>query len=161
MFDNQGYLLLIIQSHYSKLQPQPCGKTSCVDGTKALLFYVSICLLGLGGGGIRGSVPALGADQFDYKDPKERFFIATFFNWFLLSITIGATIGVTFVVYVSTTVGWDIGFIISMSCSFVALIFAALGKSFYRVRVAGDSPLLRIVEVCLFVPFPRPAYTVS
>ncbi|XP_031285841.1 protein NRT1/ PTR FAMILY 4.5-like isoform X2 [Pistacia vera] len=142
-----GYLLLIIQSHYSKLQPQPCGKTSCVDGTKALLFYVSICLLGLGGGGIRGSVPALGADQFDYKDPKERLLIATFFNWFLLSITIGATIGVTFVVYVSTTVGWDIGFIISMSCSFVGLIFAALGKSFYRVRVPGDSPLLRILEV--------------
>ncbi|KAJ0103506.1 hypothetical protein Patl1_05658 [Pistacia atlantica] len=50
-------------------------------------------------------------------------------------------------VYVSTTVGWDIGFIISMSCSFVGLIFAALGKPFYRVQVAGDSPLFRIVEV--------------
>lgn len=112
-----------------------------------LLFYLSISLLGLGGGGIRGSVPALGADQTDYRDPEERLFVATFFNWFLLSITIGASIGVTFVVYVSTTVGWEIGFIISMSCSFVGLIFAALGKPSYRVRVAGDSPLLRIVEV--------------
>lgn len=123
--------MLDFQSHDSKLQPQPCGKTSCVEGTKALLFYLSICLLGLGGGGIRGSVPALGADQTDYRDPEERLFVATFFNWFLLSITIGASIGVTFVVYVSTTVGWEIGFIISMSCSFVGLIFAALGKPFY------------------------------
>ncbi|KAJ0045088.1 hypothetical protein Pint_05589 [Pistacia integerrima] len=87
--------------------PTRLSSNSCVDGTKALLFNDSICLLRLGGGGIRGSA----------------------------------------LVYVSATVGWDIGFIISMSCSFVGLIFAALGKPFYRVQVAGDSPLLRIVEV--------------
>lgn len=139
--------MLVIQSHVTKLQPEPCGKTRCVHGTKALLFYASICLLGLGGGGIRGSVPALGADQFNYKDPNERKYIASFFNWFLLSITIGASIGVTFVVYVSTKVQWDIGFIISMCCSFVGLIVIALGRPFYRVRMPGDSPLLRVLQV--------------
>jgi peptide/histidine transporter 3/4 len=102
-------MLLIIQSHYHKLQPETCGKSSCIHGTKALLFYASIGLVGLGGGGIRGSVPALGADQFDYKNPEERKYIATFFNWFLLSITIGHSIGVTFVVYVSSNVGWELG----------------------------------------------------
>ncbi|KAJ7980494.1 Protein NRT1/ PTR FAMILY 4.5-like [Quillaja saponaria] len=142
-----GYMLLIIQSHYSKLQPEPCGKTSCLHGSKAVLFYASIGLLALGGGGIRGSVPALGADQFDNKKPSERKLIASFFNWFLLSITIGATLGVTFVVYVSSEVAWDIGFSISISCAFVGLIFIALGKPFYRVRVPGQSPLLSVLEV--------------
>jgi peptide/histidine transporter 3/4 len=140
-------MLLIIQSHYHKLQPEPCGKSTCVHGTKAFLFYASIGLLGLGGGGIRGAVPALGADQFDDKDPEEHKHIATFFNWFLLSSSIGATIGVTFVVYVSSHVGWDKGFIISMSCSFAGLVFVALGKPFYRVRVPGESPLLRVLQV--------------
>lgn len=73
------YLLLIIQAHYSKLQPEACVEYSCVDGTKALLFYASICFAGLGGGGMRGSAPALGADQFD---PKESKHIASFFSWF-------------------------------------------------------------------------------
>lgn len=142
-----GYVLLIIQSHYHKLQPEPCGESTCVHGTKALLFYASIWLVALGGGGIRGSVPTLGADQFDDKDPEERRLIATFFNWFLLCITIGASIGVTFVVYVSSHVGWDKGFSISMSCAFVGLVCLALGKSFYRVRVPGESPLLRVLQV--------------
>ena len=91
----------------------------------------------------------LGADQFDYQNPEERKHIATFFNWFLLRITIGATVGVTFVVYVSTNVGWYIGFAISMSCAFSGLVAVALGKPFYHVRVPGESPLLRFLQVSL------------
>ncbi|KAM5568470.1 hypothetical protein ABKV19_016170 [Rosa sericea] len=142
-----GYMLLIIQSHYTKLQPLPCGESTCIHGTKALLFYASISLVALGGGGIRGAIPALGADQFNYKKPEERKHIASFFNWLLLSITVGAVVGVTFVVYVSTTVGWDIGFIISLSCAAAGLVIVALGKPYYRVRVAGESPLLRVLQV--------------
>ncbi|KAL5538458.1 hypothetical protein UlMin_044116 [Ulmus minor] len=109
--------------------------SSCIHGSKAVLLYASIWLVGLGGGGVRGSIPALGADQFDYKNPEERKNIAVFFNWFLLSITIGATIGVTFVGYVSSNAGWDKGFIISMSCAFAGLFFLSFGKPYYRVLV--------------------------
>ncbi|KAL5182735.1 Protein NRT1/ PTR FAMILY 4.5 [Glycine soja] len=142
-----GYSLLVIQSHDKTLQPDPCLKSTCVHGTKALLFYASIYLLALGGGGIRGCVPALGADQFDEKKPKEHAQLASFFNWFLFSITIGASLGVTFVVYVSTESQWYKGFIISMSCSAVGLIFIASGKRFYHARVPGESPLLRVLQV--------------
>ncbi|KAM7487953.1 hypothetical protein LguiB_025437 [Lonicera macranthoides] len=142
-----GYLLLIVQSHNTKLQPEPCNESTCVHGTKALLFYASICLVALGGGGVRGSVPALGADQFDHNNSKESVHIATFFNWFLLSITIGATIGVTIVVWVSSNVGWDKGFIISIVCCFGGLCFISMGKPFYRVRIPGDSPLLSVFQV--------------
>ncbi|KAK2358509.1 hypothetical protein P8452_77598 [Trifolium repens] len=142
-----GYALLVIQSHSLKLQPELCGEQSCLHGTKALLFYASIYLLALGGGGIRGCVPALGGDQFDDKIPKERIQLASFFNWFLFSITIGATLGVTFVVYVSTEYAWYKGFLISLSCSSAALICIFAGKRFYRTRIPGESPLLSILQV--------------
>lgn len=143
----------MFQSRYENLQPELCGKTRCVHGTKALLFYVSIYLLALGGGGIRGCVPALGADQFDDKNPKERIQLASFFNWFLFSITIGASMGVTFVVYVSTEIKWYKGFLISLSCSAAGLVFIAAGKSFYRTRIPGESPLLSVLQVSTFFPF--------
>ncbi|RHN64484.1 putative proton-dependent oligopeptide transporter family, major facilitator superfamily [Medicago truncatula] len=142
-----GYALLVIQSHDEKLQPELCGKKSCLHGTKALLFYASIYLLALGGGGIRGCVPALGADQFDDMNPKEYLQLASFFNWFLFSITIGASLGVTFVVYVSTIFDWYKGFLISLSCSASALICIVAGKRFYRKRIPGESPLLSILQV--------------
>ncbi|KAK1390278.1 Solute carrier family 15 [Heracleum sosnowskyi] len=142
-----GYLLLIIQSHYSELQPEACGKYSCVGGTKALLFYASIFFAALGGGGVRGSVPALGADQFDQDDPKQSKHIASFFNWLLFSITVGACIGVTVIVWVNTNRGWYSGFIISMVCSFIGFCLVSLGKPCYRVRIPGESVLLRVLQV--------------
>lgn len=57
-----------------------CGKQSCLHVTKALFFYASIYLLALGGGEIKGCVPALGADQFDDKNPKDRLQLASFFD---------------------------------------------------------------------------------
>jgi len=151
IFELQGYSLLVIQSHDQKLQPDPCLKSRCVHGTKALLFYASIYLLALGGGGIRGCVPALGADQFDEKKPKERVQLASFFNWFLFSITVGASIGVIFVVYESTEHHWYIGFIMSLTCSAAGLLCIVSGKKFYRTRVPGESPLLSVLQVS---PFP-------
>ena len=155
-FELQGQALLVIQSHDMKLQPAgPCGEKRCVHGTKALLFYFSIYMLALGGGGgIRGCVPALGADQFDDKNPEERTHLASFFNCFLFSITIGASIGVTIVVYMSTEIKWYKSFIIPLSCSAVGLVIIALGTPFQRTRVPGESPLIRVLEVLFLISLP-------
>ncbi|CAI8610887.1 unnamed protein product [Vicia faba] len=110
-----GYALLVIQSRNEKLQPELCGEESCLHGSKVWFFYASIYLLALGGGGIRGCVPALG--------------------------------GVTFVVYVSTEFDWYKGFLISLSCSSAAIVCIVAGKSFYRIRIPGESPLLSILQV--------------
>ncbi|CAN4080240.1 unnamed protein product [Withania somnifera] len=148
VFQLLGYLLLILQSHSQKLQPQPCGESTCVHGGKALLLYTSVYLTALGGGGIRGCIPALGADQFEQEDMKESSKnISSFFNWFLLSMTIGSSVGVSVVVWVSTNVGWDKGFIISIVCCFASLCFVSMGKPFYRVSVPGESPLLSVLQV--------------
>ncbi|KAF5189039.1 NRT1/ PTR FAMILY 4.4 [Thalictrum thalictroides] len=143
----QGYTLMIIQSHYKKLQPDPCNDSRCVKGGQALMFYTAIGLFGLGAGAIRGCVPALGADQYDQKNPKEQMQLSRFFNWYSLCTTLGGTIGITIVVWVSMHKGWDKSFIISLSCTLVGLIIIALGKPLFRVRIPGDSPILRILQV--------------
>ncbi|PIA50731.1 hypothetical protein AQUCO_01200156v1 [Aquilegia coerulea] len=142
-----GYTLMIIQSHYKKLQPDPCNDSKCVKGGQALMLYTSIGLFALGAGAIRGCVPALGADQYDRKNPKEQKQLSRFFNWYMLCTTLGATIGITIVVWVNTHKGWDKGFLISVICAFVGLLIIASGKPLYRVRVPGDSALSRILQV--------------
>ncbi|OVA16599.1 Proton-dependent oligopeptide transporter family [Macleaya cordata] len=139
--------MVTIQAHFSELQPEACNKSSCVRGGKAVMFYSSLFLLALGAGGMRGSVPALGGDQFNQNDPKERKALASFFNWLLLSTTLGASIGVTFIVWVSMNRGWDLGFFIATIAAFVGFVFLALGKPYYRIQAPGDSPLLRVIQV--------------
>ncbi|THG10955.1 hypothetical protein TEA_000005 [Camellia sinensis var. sinensis] len=93
--------MITIQAFSKKLHPEAsCGKSTCVRGGEALMFYSSLCLLALGGGGVRGSLAPLGADQFDPKDKKGAKGLATYFNWLFLSITTGAIVGVTAVVWV-------------------------------------------------------------
>ena len=139
-------VLITIQAATSYLQPNFCGKSSCVKGNVAFLFYFSLYLLALVAGGVRGSFPALGADQFDRRDPKEAKALATFFNWLLLSITLGASIGVTAIVYLSTSVAWYKGFMVSTIAAFLGFVALALGKPHYRLR-SPESPILRIIQV--------------
>ncbi|KAF6163473.1 hypothetical protein GIB67_029322 [Kingdonia uniflora] len=140
-------LMITTQAHFNELQPNPCNQTRCVEGGKGLMFYGSLCLLALGTGGVRGSLPALGGDQFDQKDEKGKKSLATFFNWLLFSTTVGASIGVTVIVWLSMNKGWDLGFFISTLAAFVGFIFLALGKPYYHIEVPGDSPILRVIQV--------------
>ncbi|KAL2511769.1 Protein NRT1/PTR FAMILY 4.3 [Abeliophyllum distichum] len=143
-------VMMTIQAHNGSLQPEACGMSSCVKGGKAVMFYASLCLLALGTGGVKGSLPPLGADQFDSKDPKESKALASYFNWLLLSSTIGSSIGVTVIVWVSTSSnnnGWWKGFLIITITTFIGYFFLVLGKPFYRLEAPGDSPIIRIAQV--------------
>ncbi|KAI3445495.1 hypothetical protein Pfo_002160 [Paulownia fortunei] len=143
-------VMMTIQAHTNSLLPIPCGKTNCVEGGVALYFYTSLCLLALGVGGVRGSLPALGADQFDAKVPKEAKGLASYFNWLLLSTVSGASVGVTVIVWVATNKNnhnWWKGFLITTVGAFVGFIFLALGKPFYRLQLPKDSPLIRVAQV--------------
>ncbi|CAI9101401.1 OLC1v1038714C1 [Oldenlandia corymbosa var. corymbosa] len=140
-------VLMTIQARYKDLEPNPCPKSSCLSGGIAIMFYASLALLAMGSGGVRGALPALGADQFNQKDPKESKAIATYFNFLLLSTTLGATIGVTVIVWVANNKHWWPGFLISLLANFVGLVILAFGSRFYRIHLPGDSPLLRVVQV--------------
>lgn len=144
--------MLTVQGGSDKLHPEACGKSSCVKGGTAVMFYTSLCLLALGIGGVRGSMTPFGADQFNEKDPNEVKALASFFNWLLLSSTIGAITGVTGVVWVSTQRAWHWGFFIITIASSIGFVTFALGKPFYRIKNPGDSPTLRIAQVYHFSP---------
>lgn len=142
--------MMTIQAHSDSLLPKACGKSSCVQGGVAVYFYATLCLLALGAGGVKGALPALGADQFDPNNPKEAKSLASYFNWLLLSSVAGSSIGVTVVVYVATNKNnqnWWKGFLITAVAAFVGYIFLLLGKPFYRLHVPKDSPLLRLIQV--------------
>ncbi|XP_035548080.1 protein NRT1/ PTR FAMILY 4.5-like [Juglans regia] len=140
-------VLMTIQAYSHDLHPDPCGKSNCLEGGIALVFYLSLCMLALGSGGVRGSLPALGGDQFDQKNPKEAKDLASFFNWLLLSITIGAAVGVTVIVWVSVNVNWYWGFFISSVAALAGFVILGFGKPFYRLRAPGESPIIRIIQV--------------
>ncbi|KAJ7958109.1 protein NRT1/ PTR FAMILY 4.5-like [Quillaja saponaria] len=150
-----GYVLLTVQAHFHQLRPFPCNdvapnkRSQCesVDSGQEAILYTGLYLLALGTGGVKAALPALGADQFDEKDPKEAASLSSFFNWFLFSLTIGAIVGVTLVVWISTNQGWDWGFAVSTIAVLLAVLFLCMGKSLYRNNVPKGSPLLRVLQV--------------
>ncbi|OMO86197.1 Proton-dependent oligopeptide transporter family [Corchorus capsularis] len=147
---NMGLALVTIQAYSKDLHPPYCGKSSCIKGNIAVMFYASLSLIALGAGGVKGALPALGGDQFDQKDPKEAKALARFFNWLLLSTILGACVGVTGIVYVSTEKHyWYWGFFISTVAAFIGFLVLAFGKPFYRLRqpTPADSPIIRIAQV--------------
>nr|XP_027068798.1 protein NRT1/ PTR FAMILY 4.6-like [Coffea arabica] len=142
-----GLVLLTIQAYSDKFQPDPCQKSTCVKGGQAVMFYASISLLALGGGGVKGSVAALGADQFDSKDPKGAKGLASYFNYYQFSVNIGSIIGVTAVVWVAMNKAWYWGFFIGLVGAFVGFAVLALGKPFYCYQPLATSPLIKISQV--------------
>lgn len=141
--------MVTIQAYDKDLHPNPCGKSSCVEGGKAVMFYTSLCLLALGAGGVKGALPTLGGDQFDSKDLKERKLLGSYFNWYLLSTILGSMVGVTAIVWVSMNRAWYWGFFIGTITALFGYIVLALGKPFYRFQPLGKSPLVRVTQVLL------------
>lgn len=140
-------VLMTIQAHDHNLQPRPCNKSSCVKGGIAVMLYTSLCLLALGSGGVKGALPALGADQFDQKVPKEAKALASYFNFLLFSTNVGSAVGVTVVVWVSASKGWWPGFLICTVVTGIGYAVLAVGRPFYRIQAPGESPVIRIAQV--------------
>ncbi|BAT77815.1 Protein NRT1/ PTR FAMILY 4.5 [Vigna angularis] len=150
-----GFGILAVQAKSQKLRPIPCkdlavtqmSECKVATGGQIAMLYSGLYLVALGTGGIKAALPALGADQFDEKDPKEASQLSSFFNWFLFSLTIGSIIGVTFIVWIGANQGWDWSFIICTIAILFSILFICMGNSLYRNNVPKGSPLLRILQV--------------
>ncbi|KZV44438.1 Major facilitator superfamily protein [Dorcoceras hygrometricum] len=153
-----GLLLVTIQAYSKNSQADSCKKSSCVKGGEAFMFYTSLCLLALGAGGVKGSIAALGADQFDRTDQEWARFVASYFNYYQFSATIGSLIGVTavmdcteqrlamgFLHWLGSGVGWFCG-----SCTWKAFLFvptvviAAIQNR--NLKVPEDPGMLHEIE---------------
>ncbi|RDX63083.1 Protein NRT1/ PTR FAMILY 4.5, partial [Mucuna pruriens] len=150
-----GYGILTVQAWIHHLRPIPCkgvaasqmGECKGASGGQAAILYTGLYLIALGTGGIKAALPALGADQFDEKDPKEAAQLSSFFNWFLFSLTIGAIVGVTFIVWIGANLGWDWSFTVCTITILFAILSICMGKSLYRNNTPKGSPLFRIIQV--------------
>lgn len=123
------------------------NQCEAADGAQTAILFSGLYLVAFGTSGVKAALPSLGADQFDERNPKEAALLSSFFNWFLFSLTIGAVIGVTFVVWISANQGWDWGFGVCTVAVFFAIVFLYMGKSFYLNNVPGGSPILRVLQV--------------
>ncbi|KAL1550978.1 protein NRT1/ PTR FAMILY 4.6-like [Salvia divinorum] len=150
-----GLILLTMQAKSSSLQPPKCDEkqqqVQCqqVGGAKAALLFSGLYLVALGVGGIKGSLPAHGAEQFDGSTPRGRKQRSSFFNYFVFSLAAGSLIAVTLVVWIEDNIGWQWGFGISTLTILFSIPMFLAGSTFYRNKIPLGSPLTTISKVLM------------
>ncbi|KAF4352176.1 hypothetical protein F8388_020058 [Cannabis sativa] len=147
-----GLIILTVQARSSSLKPPPCTKTGLdiceeVHGGKAAMLFLGLYLVALGVGGIKGSLPSHGAEQFDESTPQGRKQRSTFFNYFVFCLSCGALIAVTLVVWIEDNKGWEWGFGISTLSILLSIPVFLSGSALYRNKIPSGSPLTTIVKV--------------
>lgn len=147
-----GLLILTIQAHMPKLKPPVCvlpnTDTPCreIDGAKEAILFTGLSLVALGVGGIKGSLPAHGAEQFDENMGDGRRLRSTFFNYYVFSLSCGALIAVTFVVWIEDNKGWQWGFGIASATVLLSIPVFLLGTTLYRNKIPRGSPITTIFK---------------
>ncbi|XP_060668439.1 protein NRT1/ PTR FAMILY 8.1 [Ziziphus jujuba] len=143
-----GMTLLTLSASVSGLKPTCSGEENCrATDTQSAVCFTALYLIALGTGGIKPCVSSYGADQFDDGDEVEKKHKASFFNWFYLSINIGALIASSALVYIQDNVGWGWGFGIPAVAMAIAVVSFFSGTRLYRNQTPGGSALTRISQV--------------
>lgn len=125
-----------------------CHNGECHPTMKqSAVFYLAIYLIALGTGGIKPCVSSFGADQFDDNDEFEKRKKSSFFNWFYLSINVGALISASVLVWLQMNVGYGWGFGVPAVAMAIAVVSFFSGSRLYRHQKPGGSPLTRIFQV--------------
>ncbi|KAJ8749754.1 hypothetical protein K2173_012305 [Erythroxylum novogranatense] len=143
-----GMTLLAMSASVPGLKPRCYSENDChpTDGQSALCF-VALYLIALGTGGIKPCVSSYGADQFDDTVEVEKRHKSSFFNWFYLSINVGALIASSVLVWVQNNVSWGWGFGIPAIAMAIAVVSFFSGTRLYRNQKPGGSPLTRLSQV--------------
>lgn len=155
-----GLAVLLIQAKMPSLMPPPCDHQAnhgvvCEEasGGKAAMLFTGLYLVALGVGGIKGSLPSHGAEQFDDSTPQGRKRRSTFFNYFVFCLSCGGLIAVTLVVWVEDNKGWEWGFGIAMLSIFLSIIVFFVGSPLYRNKIPDGSPFTTISKVLVAAAF--------
>uniref|UniRef100_A0A2N9H3H3 Major facilitator superfamily (MFS) profile domain-containing protein n=1 Tax=Fagus sylvatica TaxID=28930 RepID=A0A2N9H3H3_FAGSY len=148
-----GLLILTIQAHVASLKPPPCilvnTNSPCqeVDGAEAVMLFAGLYLVALGVGGIKGSLPPHGAEQFDDTTPQGRKQRSSYFNYYVFCLSCGALVAVTFVVWIEDNKGWQWGFGISTATILISIPLFLLGSPTYRIKFPSGSPIATMFKV--------------
>ncbi|KAL9995792.1 putative proton-dependent oligopeptide transporter family, MFS transporter superfamily [Helianthus debilis subsp. tardiflorus] len=148
-----GLILLTLQAYTHSLEPESClsanrnDKCRQVEGGKEAILYIGLYLVALGVGGIKGSLPPHGAEQFDEETTRGRKQRSSFFSYYVFCLACGALIAVTFAVWIEDNKGWQWGFGISTMAILISIPIFLLGSTFYRIKVPTGSPITTICKV--------------
>ncbi|KAD3067728.1 hypothetical protein E3N88_35608 [Mikania micrantha] len=144
-----GMTLLTLSASLKVLQPH-CDTDGCQPSSaQTTVTFVALYMIALGTGGIKPCVSSFGADQFDESDVKERKKKSSFFNWFYLSINIGALFASSVLVWIQMNVGWGWGFGVPAVAMAIAVVFFFSGSSLYRIQKPSGSPFVRLTQVVI------------
>lgn len=144
-----GMTLLTLSASVKGLEPV-CNDTGChPTSTQTAVTFVALYLIALGTGGIKPCVSSFGADQFDETDVSEKKKKSSFFNWFYLSINIGALFASSILVWIQMNVGWGWGFGVPAVAMAIAVCFFFSGSSLYRIQKPAGSPFVRLAQVMI------------
>ncbi|MCE5166204.1 hypothetical protein HAX54_015753 [Datura stramonium] len=152
LISTQGLVILTVQARSDSLKPAKCkSEIPCkqVHGAQAAMLFLGLYLVALGVGGIKGSLPPHGAEQFDGETPQGRKQRSTFFNYFVFCLSCGGLIAVTFVVWIEDNKGWQWGFGISTLAILFSIPVFLAGSPFYRNKIPLGSPLTTISKVLI------------
>lgn len=140
--------LLTLSASIRGLKPEcDAGGVCHPTAGQSAVCFVALYLIAFGTGGIKPCVSSFGADQFDENDEIEKKRKSSFFNWFYLSINVGALIASSVLVWVQMNVGWGWGFGVPAVAMAVAVVAFFVGSPLYRLQKPGGSPLMRIAQV--------------
>ncbi|XWS54108.1 hypothetical protein CRYUN_Cryun10bG0060000 [Craigia yunnanensis] len=136
---------------------------SCEPAKPWQMLYLDTVLYitAFGAAGIRPCVSSFGADQFDERSKDYKTLLDKFFNFFYLSVTIGAIVAFTLVVYIQIELGWGAAFGSLAIAMGISNMLFFVGTPLYRHRLPGGSPLTRVAQVLVAafkkrnVPFTR------
>ncbi|KAE9601013.1 putative proton-dependent oligopeptide transporter family, major facilitator superfamily [Lupinus albus] len=144
-----GMCILTLSASVPVLKPVECLGSICPPATppQYVVFFIGLYLIALGTGGIKSCVSSFGADQFDDTDSQERIKKGSFFNWFYFTLSIGALISSSFLVWIQENAGWGLGFGIPTLFMGLAIGSFLLGTPLYRFQKPGGSPIIRICQV--------------
>lgn len=107
--------------------------------------------MALGVGGIKGSLPPHGAEQFDENTIEGRKRRSTFFNYYVFCLSCGALIAVTIAVWIEDNLGWQWGLGISTVTILLSMPIFLLGSAVYRIKVPAGSPMTTIFKVSAMI----------
>ncbi|KAK3138779.1 hypothetical protein QOZ80_5AG0373340 [Eleusine coracana subsp. coracana] len=159
LFYQIGMLGLVLSAVVPTLRPPPCSppsSTNCArpSGGHLAVLYISMLCACLGTGGIRPSVVAFGADQFDHQAGAEAWANRKrrYFNVYFFTMGSASLLALTLVVYIQENVGWGWGFGIPAIAMFVSIMIFVVAYPLYVRAKPGGSAFTRIAQV-LVAPF--------
>nr|AQX43148.1 NPF family transporter [Pinus pinaster] len=147
-----GLLSLTLSVSLSALKPpDQCDDSVCSKATSTQIgvFFLALYLVCLGTGGVKPSLEAFGADQFDEEDKTEMAKKNSFFNVWFFVLSSSILLAVTFVPYIQENISWGFGFGILTVAMAIGTVVFLYGTPFYRHRPPRGSQVSRIAQVVI------------